>query len=107
MKLAPPLLSDDGSARIGPVLLPTIVIPASVNALIEPVAVPIVAELEVNDAEPKLARVVSLQLKMLQSAGLSTIHSAEDLWAPETVADAVFELDPSMIVAANSFALDE
>lgn len=61
VKLAPPLLSDDGSASMGPVLLPTIVIPASVNALIEPVAVPIVAELEVNDEEPKFASVLNVQ----------------------------------------------
>ncbi len=79
------MLSDDGSARIGPLLPPTIVIATFVKALIEPEFTPIVAELDVKVSEPKLASVVREQCAAMQSAGRSTIHSAELCPAPDTV----------------------
>jgi hypothetical protein len=104
VKLVPSVLSGDGCARMGPVLLPTMVIATSVNALIEPLTPPIVAELALKDADPKFASVVNLQTAPVHNAGLSTIHSAEVCCAFETV-PGVVDVAPvvvSVIVAVNT-----
>ena len=91
-----------GSARIGPELPPTIVMATEVKELIDPTVPPTVAEALVKSADPKLARVVSLQWNPLHSAGLSTTHSADDLAAPETAAEEENEFEPSVSVTVTS-----
>jgi hypothetical protein len=80
------------------------VIATSVNELIEPVVVPIVAELALKEADPKFASVVNLQTAPEHNAGLSTIHSAEVCLAFETVPEVVDValVVVSVIVAVNT-----
>jgi hypothetical protein len=85
VKLVPLEVRADGFAS-GWSVEPTIVIALLVNFEIEPVVPCIVADAETNVALWKSARVDREQV-VLHISGLSTIHSAELLWAPETLLD--------------------